>query len=116
MGLTDFGKTIRKARVDIGTTLAAMAADLGVSAAFLSGLETGRKNISDEWIVKISAYFSGKGIEVPRLAEMADVSNKSVSIAGCDPQKQMLIAGFARSNLDAETLEKIAKLIGVTRE
>jgi hypothetical protein len=47
---------------------------------------------------------------------LADIANKSVSIEGLDPHKQMLISGFARANLDAETLEKLASLLGANEE
>jgi DNA-binding XRE family transcriptional regulator len=116
MALTDFGKAVRKARLDANETLSTMADALSVSPAFLSALETGRKNISEEWIVKIADYFLEKGIKIEKLAEYADVSNQSVSIANCNPQQQMLIAGFARSSFDAVTLAKFAKLLGTDKE
>lgn len=116
MGLTDFGKTVRKARLDTDETLATMAESLGISPAFLSALETGRKNISEEWVKKITNFFRDKGVEVKKLGEFADISNKNISLAGCDPQKQMLIAGFARSNLDADTLAEFARLLGTVKD
>lgn len=116
MALTDFGRSVRKARLDANETLSTMAEMLNVSPAFLSAMETGRKNISEEWITKISHYFLSRGIKLERLAEYADISNQSVSIAGCNPQQQMLIAGFARSNFDAETLAKFAKLLGMDKD
>ena len=116
MGLTDFGKTVRKARLDTDETLATMAESLDVSPAFLSGLETGRKNIPEDWVEKITIFFKNKGIEVKQLGEFADISNKNISLAGCDPQKQMLIAGFARSNLDAHTLAEFARLLGTVKD
>ncbi len=115
MVLTDFGKTVRKARLDANETLASMAWSLGVSPAYLSALETGRKKIPDDWVHKITTFFKGRGINVEKLGVYADISNKSVSIANCDPDTQMLIAGFARSVLDAEILSKVnelAKILG----
>lgn len=112
MALTDFGKAVRKARLDAGETLSTMAERLNVSPAFLSAMETGRKKISEEWIEKISLFFRDREINLENLGVYADISNKSVSIAGCDPHKKMLIAGFARSEFDAETLAKFAKLLG----
>lgn len=115
MALTDFGKAVRKARLDADETLATMAESLNVSPAFLSAMETGRKKISDEWVTKITQFFRDRRINIEKLGVYADISNKSVSIANCDPDTQMLIAGFARSDLDAETLSKInelAKILG----
>ena len=116
MALTDFGRVVRKARLDANETLSTMAEALDVSPAFLSGLETGRKNISEEWITKINDYFLTRRIVIERLAEYADMSNQSVSIAGKSSRQQMLIAGFARSSFDSETLEKFAKLLGLEED
>jgi transcriptional regulator with XRE-family HTH domain len=80
MALTDFGRVVRKARLDANETLSTMAEALDVSPAFLSGLETGRKNISEEWITKINDYFLTRAIVIERLAEYADMSNQSVSV------------------------------------
>lgn len=111
MALTDFGKAVRKARLDTNETLSTMADSLGVSAAFLSAVETGRKKISEEWVGKIHQFFADRGVNVEKLGEFADISNQTVSLVGCDPEKQMLIAGFARSEFDAETLAKLSKII-----
>nr|SPS05539.1 conserved protein of unknown function [Candidatus Nitrotoga fabula] len=112
MGLTDFGRTVRKARLDAKETLSTMAKSLGVSPAFLSAMETGRKKIPAEWVKNITQFFLERGIEVKDLDIYADISNKNTSLEGCSPQQQMLIAGFARSNFDAATLEKFADLLG----
>ncbi|MCT9386114.1 helix-turn-helix domain-containing protein, partial [Acinetobacter baumannii] len=52
--LTDFGKTLRKLRIDHDVNLKNMADSLGVTSAFLSGIETGRKAISPGLINKVS--------------------------------------------------------------
>lgn len=44
---THFGKEMKKLRIDVGMTLIDMANAIGVSAAFLSAIETGRKRIPD---------------------------------------------------------------------
>lgn len=116
MALTDFGKTVRKARLDAEETLSTMADNLGVSPAFLSAMETGRKNISEEWVNKINNFFEMRGVKVEKLGSMADMSNQNVSLLGQDPHKQMLIAGFARSNFDSETLAKFAELLRLGEE
>ena len=53
MALTEFGKAVRKARIDANETLLSMAKEIGTSPAFLSGMETGRKKIPVEWVEKI---------------------------------------------------------------
>jgi predicted transcriptional regulator len=45
MALTEFGKAVRKARIDTDSTLLTMSQELETTPAFLSGLETGSKKI-----------------------------------------------------------------------
>lgn len=111
MALTDFGKAIRKARIDTGETLGTMADTLGVSPAFLSSVETGRKKVPPELVEKVRSYFELRSVAIGSLEELAAVANKSVSLDGLSPQHQMLVAGFARSSLDADTLQKMAELL-----
>ena len=111
MALTEFGKVVRKARLDAGETLQTMGRSLGISTSFMCDLELGRKNISEKWVNNIQQYFANRGIDVKNLGEYADISNQSVSLAGCDPQKKVLIAGFARASMNAETLSEFARLL-----
>lgn len=114
MALTELGKAIRKARIDTGETLGSMADELNVTAAFLSGVETGRKKVPNDLVANIRNFFSDKGVIIPNITELAAVANKSVSLEGLSLKHQMLIAGFARSTMDAETIEKMAKLLAAT--
>lgn len=111
MKITEFGKVVRKARLDAEVSLLQMANELDVTSAFLSGMETGRKKITDDWVGKIRNFFAVRNIEVPNLAEAADVSNKSVSLEGLSPAHQMLVAGFARTSLSQEELENLKALL-----
>lgn len=48
--LTPFGKTIRKARIDYGFTLKEVADKAGVSSAYLSAVETGKKPLTNDFV------------------------------------------------------------------
>ncbi len=109
--ITEFGKVVRKARLDAEISLLQMANELDVSSAFLSGMETGRKKVTEDWVSKIKGFFADHGIKVPNLAEAADVSNQSVSLEGLNPAHQMLIAGFARTSLSPEEMENLKALL-----
>jgi transcriptional regulator with XRE-family HTH domain len=113
MSTTEFGKVVRMARLDAGVKLNEMAEALSVSPAFLSGLETGRKNISEEWIAKIAAYVrQSLNNPAPNLEALASVANQSVPLDGLTPQHQMMVAGFARmKSLDPETERKFFELL-----
>lgn len=117
MKLTEFGKVVRKARLDANVTLLDMATTLSVSSAFLSSLETGRKKVPEEWIQKIKDFFKKYGVSVDGLQEAADVSNKSVSLEGLSPAHQMLVAGFARasfSSFDNVQIENLKALLAAS--
>ena len=111
MKITEFGKVVRKARLDAEVSLLSMAKELQVTSAFLSGMETGRKKVTEEWIGKIKVFFESRNISLPNLAEAADVSNKSVNLEGLSPAHQMLIAGFARTTISDSDMEKLRNLL-----
>ena len=69
MAITEFGKAVRKGRIETGVSLSAMAAELGATPAFLSAMETGRKKIPAEWVAKIQAYFKRSQLELRTLPE-----------------------------------------------
>lgn len=111
MALTEFGKAVRSARIKTDTTLHSMAEELGTTAAFLSGLETGRKKVPAPWVDKIDAFFRARGAHVSNLRQLADVSNREVSVEGLSPAQQMLVAGFARTAMDADQLKSFEALL-----
>jgi len=111
MKITEFGKIVRKGRLDAEISLLQMANRLNVSPAFLSGMETGRKKVTAEWVSKIGGFFAMHRIAVPNLAEAADVSNRSVSLEGLNPAHQMLVAGFARASWSPEEMENLKTLL-----
>jgi predicted transcriptional regulator len=116
MNLTDFGVAVRKARIDAKISLNTMAMELGVTPAFLSSLEVGRKKIPKDWATKIEEFLKQKGVDVPNLCALADVSNRTISLEGMTPQKAMMLAGFARASFSRQQMEKFSQLLGETKE
>lgn len=117
MAITEFGKVVRKARIDANNvTLASMAEELKTTSSFLSAIEMGRKKIPTEWVAKIESFFLKHNVRVNSLYELADIANKSVVIEGLSPAQQMLVAGFARVNLDDAELAKFAELLAANRK
>ena len=111
MSLTEFCKAVRKARIDAGETLLGMAASIGTSPAFLSGMETGRKKVPTEWVEKIANFFKEKDVQTEDLQELAHISNDAIPVEGLPLQQQMMVAGFAKSAMTAEQLKKFAELL-----
>ncbi len=111
MAITAFGKAVRKARIDTDETMVSMAETLGVSVAFLSSLEYGRKKIPTEWVEKIGLFFAERGKVIKNLQNLADVSNENVAIDNLPFEHQMLISHFAKTRLSPEQLEQVATLM-----
>lgn len=109
--LTEFGKAVRKARIDVGTSMLKMAEALGVKPSFLSQLETGKKNIPADFVPKIENFFAARGLNI-RLGQQADASNKSVSLEGLDTEMQFLVSGFARSTLTEDQIRCLRVMLG----
>ena len=56
MKITEFGKIVRKARLDVEVSLLSMAKELQVTSSFLSGMETGRKKITVDCVQKLKHF------------------------------------------------------------
>lgn len=113
--LTNFGKELRVARVMTGTTLAQMADFLGKTASFVSAVETGQKKVPDGFVERVLEFFSERGYafaEDRNLFDLAAAANQSVRLdSQMSAQQKMLVSAFARSNMDAQSLEKFSKLL-----
>ena len=118
--LTDFGRFLRKIRIDCDEILKDMAEKLNVSAAYLSAVEMGKRNIPEQWVNKVSELYALSDEDKEKLNSAADNSAKSITLnfenIG-NAQKETAIL-FAREfeNVDTETLDKIKKLLRNTEE
>jgi transcriptional regulator with XRE-family HTH domain len=87
--MTPFGAKMRALRRSRGITLKAMAAALGVSSAYLSALEHGRRGRPTWYLVQqIIVYFNVIWDEAEEITRLADLSHPRVVIdtAGLDPR------------------------------
>ena len=79
--MTPFGRKLRELRALRQVTLKDMAAELGVSAAYLSALEHGKRGVPAWYLVqRIIAYFNviwDEAEELERLAQMSDPGSSS---------------------------------------
>lgn len=86
--MTPFGEKVRALRQARGITLKQMAADLKVSAAYLSALEHGHRGQPGWWLVqRICDYFQIIWDDAEELAALAKVSHPRAVIdtAGLSP-------------------------------
>lgn len=97
--LTEFGKAVKKARLDIGFTQSEMASELGVSYGLLSDLERGKRKINKDWVLRIDSFFKNKGVLVEDLDVLADVSNGVVDISNLPLEQKLLVVKVAHLTL-----------------
>ena len=86
--MTPFGWRIREMRRQKGVTLKKMAADLNLSAAYLSALEHGRRGRpSPGLVMQILGYFNGIWEDAEEVKRLAELSQPKVAIdtAGLSP-------------------------------
>lgn len=58
MPATEYGKYLKKIRIDKDNTLAAMAKDMGIAPSYLSAIESGERVIPVDFTEKISEKYS----------------------------------------------------------
>ena len=102
--MTPFGEKLRALRAERGVSQKAMAEAIGVSAAYLSALEHGRRG-APTWtlIQKIIGYFNIIWDDAEDLARLAESSHPRVRIdtSGLSP------AATELANLLAESIERL---------
>lgn len=118
--MTPFGDRIRKLRAERGVTLKDMAEALGVSSAYLSALEHGKRG-RPGWhlIQRILAYFNIIWDEADEVVRLARISHPRITIdtSGLTPKATELANRLADDigKLDAATLDELLAALGRKR-
>ena len=119
--MTPFGDRMRKLRSERGITLKEMAEALGVSSAYLSALEHGKRG-RPGWhlIQRILAYFNIIWDEADEVVRLARTSHPRITIdtSGLDPKATELANRLADEigKLDAITLDELLAILGRKRQ
>ena len=110
--LNAFGKALRKLRIDHQELLKDMADHLGVSAAYLSAVENGKRKVPTHWPERISTIYALSNPEREALQQAADDSITEVTILLGDTsaQKRATILSFARA-LDGLSDDDLVKIM-----
>ena len=108
--MTPFGQKIRVLRARRGITLKTMAGDLGVSSAYLSALEHGKRGRPGPGLImQICGYFDLIWDEAEELKRLAGLSHPRVVVdtAGLSPSATELANLLARNigELDDDTID-----------
>jgi len=83
--MTPFGRRVRELRAERGLTQKQMAADIGVSAAYLSALENGDRGLpSWDFVQRIVGYFNIIWDDAEELQALARTSHPRVVVDTSD--------------------------------
>ncbi len=96
--MTPLGQRIRALREDRGLTLAAMAAELGVSGAYLSALEHGKRGVPRSGFLElVNACLNLDWEEAEELRQLTVISSPKVTIdtGGLSPKATELVNRLA---------------------
>lgn len=113
--ITRFGKELRKLRIEHDEILKDMSTRLGVSPAFLSAVEVGKKNIPDGWVKKIADIYclNERQEQILNVAAAESVTSVKIDlISSCNSQREAALL-FARdfNSLPKETAQQIIHLL-----
>lgn len=115
MPTTSFGKEIRKLRVDHDQTQKDLAKLLGVSPAFLSAVEVGKKQVPKNWTEKIARIYQLSQRQTERLQAAIDDSSAAVKIdlrcASCLKRQAAIKLAWEFPGLDDETAKQILEIL-----
>ena len=118
--VTEYGKILRKIRIDSGEVLGDMAENLEISSSYLSSIETGSRNVPQNFTDLISERYGLQKSIIKKLRK-AEVSNlKEIKLPFNDKMSNMrkeTAVIFARTfnNIDDDDMEKIRAIL-VKRE
>ena len=119
--MTPYGDRMRKLRAERNVTLKDMAEALGVSSAYLSALEHGKRG-RPGWhlIQRILAYFNIIWDEADDVVRLARISHPRITIdtSGLNPKATELANRLADEvgKLDAATLDELLAVLGRKRQ
>ncbi len=113
--ISKFGKCIRSIREQENDSLRQMAIKLGISAAFLSAMEVGRKPIPVEYVEKIKSIYELTKEQEVELENSIHETNERVPIelAAMNEAQKDISLMFARKikTADEELLRKLKEAL-----
>ncbi|WP_455480466.1 helix-turn-helix domain-containing protein [Bartonella sp. B12(2025)] len=111
--LTSFGKILRKLRIDRSERLFDMAQKLGVSSAFLSSVEIGKKSAPARMVEKIIELYALDQDTASLLRKADDACRTSFTIRPSDSLSREVAGMFVRNfnRFSQHDLKKFKALI-----
>ena len=113
MPATEYGKYLKKLRIDKDKTLAAMAKDMGIAPSYLSAIESGERVIPVDFTEKVSEKYSLNEAAKDELREPRNAVQLDFKKSGSTEEQKNLAILFAQkyAGLSAEQIEKIRAVL-----
>lgn len=115
--LTEIGKFLRKARIDHGLLMKDMAEGVGISAAHLSTIETGKRQITQDLVSRLGAFLGLKAgtPDYAQLEKAALLSRGQIEIEmkGMSAKHQEAALAFSRqfNEMNSSDLDRILQVL-----
>ncbi len=114
---TEYGKTVRKLRIDKLMSLKELAEKLGVTPSYISAVEMGRKKLTDELVESVSdaMELSRSERELVWVAAVESRDHVTIDVRNADSSAREAVAVLARNfgELSPEALKSIRQLADV---
>lgn len=114
---TQLGKELKKLRIDLGITLMDMSKQIGVSSAFLSAVETGRKRVPDNFLENLAAAYTEIDQQIDKYEILVNQARNEVRlfVDSNNFEDAKLATALARrfSTLDSVEKEQLKKFLKV---
>lgn len=118
--ITIFGKELRKLRIEHQLKMTDMANALGVSSAYLSAIEHGKRKIPVHLIDQLTHLYTLSESEEHklRLAEEAMIDTITIPLKGLSDTRRLLILEIVNAIQTAsdETLQKVLQILETHRK
>jgi transcriptional regulator with XRE-family HTH domain len=118
--MTDFGKFLRKLRIDHDEVLYDMSRNLKVSSAFLSSVENGIKSVPKDLVIKIVDFYRLEPKQTEELQKLADMTTKQVrlNLGNVNEDKRNLALAFARrfDSMEQIEIQKLLRALSSNKE
>ena len=115
MSYTKFGEYMRILRIKHHEVMGDLAKVLDVKSSFLSAVETGKKNVPENWFELIAKHYELNDNEKNELLEAIEMSKTQVklNLAGSENFKREMALQFQRSfdEIDEDTAKIIINLL-----
>ena len=111
--VTEVGKVLRIVRINTGDSLRDMAAKIGMSAAYLSAIETGKRNVPETLYDLICEKYPMSDVDKARLKEAIESSTVKmrINLTDMEEKKKKIIYSLSKDTFDDETLDRLCEII-----